>query len=142
MPSGSALSSNRSGRMTDDQELIRRATEVLNSRRLSPTVEAGGVGSALVTDKGNVYVGVCIDAACGLGFCAEHNAIGNMITNGESKIISIVAVGCDGNILPPCGKCREFIYQVDPHNVESRILLPNGAVKKLRELLPDYWKGQ
>jgi cytidine deaminase len=127
--------------MIDDQELIRRATDILNPRRLSPTVEAGGVGSALVTDRGNVYVGVCIDAACSIGFCAEHNAIGNMITNGESKIISIVAVSCDKNILPPCGRCREFIYQVDPSNVETRVLLSIGTVKKLKELLPEHWAG-
>jgi cytidine deaminase len=128
--------------MVDDQDLIREATEVLNPRRLSPTVEVGGVASALVTDKGNVYVGVCIDAGCSIGFCAEHAAIGNMITNGESKIISIVAVDSDGNTLPPCGRCREFIYQVDPYNAETRILLRNGTVKKLKELLPDHWAAQ
>jgi cytidine deaminase len=125
--------------MVDDKELIRRATEVLNPRRLSPTVEAGGVGSALVTDKDNVYVGVCIDAECSLGFCAEHTAIGAMITNGESKIVSIVAVNWNGAVIPPCGRCREFICQVDPYNVNTRILLKNGIVRKLEELLPENW---
>ncbi len=40
--------------MIDDKELIQKAKDVINPRRLSPTVEVGGVGSALVTDKGNV----------------------------------------------------------------------------------------
>jgi cytidine deaminase len=128
--------------MIDDQDLIRKAIQVLNPRRLSTTVEVGGVGSALVTDKGNVYVGVCIDAGCSIGFCAEHNAIGNMITNGESKIISIVAVGWDRQILPPCGRCRELIFQVDPYNVETRVILRNGTVRRLRELLPEHWAAQ
>jgi cytidine deaminase len=125
--------------MIDDKELIQKAKDVINPRRLSPTVEVGGVGSALVTDKGNVYVGVCIDTASSLGFCAEHNAIGSMVTHGESKIVSIVGVNWDGKILAPCGRCREFIYQLDPYNVETRVLLSNGRVMKLKELLPEYW---
>jgi hypothetical protein len=51
-----------------DTDLISRATAVLNPRRLSPTVEVGDVGCALVTVAGAVHVGVCIDATYGLGF--------------------------------------------------------------------------
>ena len=53
----------------DDAALIAAARAVLNPRRLSPTVEVAGVGAALVTASGAVYRGVCIDAACGIGFC-------------------------------------------------------------------------
>ena len=112
--------------LINDEELVGKAKDVLNPRRLSSSVEVGGVGSALVTDKGNVYVGVCIDTACSLGFCAEHNDIGNMVTNGESRIASIVAVDWDGTILSPCGRCREFIYQVDKNNTKDQVLLPTS----------------
>lgn len=125
--------------MIDDAELIRLAREVLAPRRLSPTCEVGGVGCALVTDKGNVYVGVCIDTSSSMGFCAEHNAIGTMITEGESRIISIVAVDWDEEILAPCGRCREFIYQVDPGNAETRVLLRGDKVQTVSELLPEHW---
>ena len=126
--------------LINDEELIGKAKDVVNPRRLSSSVEVGGVGSALVTDKGNVYVGVCIDTACSLGFCAEHNAIGNMVTNGESRIASIVAVDWDGTILSPCGRCREFIYQVDKDNTNTRVLLKGRKVMKLKDLLPEYWR--
>jgi cytidine deaminase len=43
-----------------------------------------------------------------MGFCAEHAAIASMLTAGESKIMTIVAVNCEGAILPPCGRCREL----------------------------------
>jgi len=33
----------RSTKMIDDKELIHKATDVINPRRLSPTVEVGGV---------------------------------------------------------------------------------------------------
>jgi cytidine deaminase len=122
--------------MIDDNELIRRAKEVVIPRWLSDFVEVGVVGSALVTDKGNIYTGISISAACSVGFCAEHNAIGNMVTNGESKITSIVAVDCDGKILAPCGRCREFISQMDKGNGDTRVILSN-KVMTLRDLLPE-----
>lgn len=56
-------------------KLYQKAVEVLNPRQVSESLEAGGVAAALVTDKGNVYRGVCIDTACSLGFCAEHAAV-------------------------------------------------------------------
>jgi cytidine deaminase len=123
----------------EDDDLYQRAKEALNPRRLSPLAEAGGVASALVTDQGNVYVGVCIDSNCGLGSCAEHTAIGNMVTNGESRILTIVAVSWDGRILSPCGRCREFIYQVDSANATTRVLLNGGRESMIGLLLPDHW---
>ena len=74
-----------------------------------------------------------------MGFCAEHNAIGTMITEGESAIVTIVAINHSGNILPPCGRCREFIFQVDPGNVRTRVLLGGRRVATIEHLLPDHW---
>jgi cytidine deaminase len=126
--------------LVTDIDLISRATALLKPRRLSSTVEVASVGCALVTSTGAVHVGVCIDAACGIGFCAEHAAIASMITHGESHIHTIVAVGSGGRgALPPCGRCRELICQVDPRNIETRILLPEGKVTALSHLLPDHW---
>lgn len=125
--------------MISDAELIEIAKRSLNPRRLSPTAEAGGVGCALVTDKGNVYAGVCIDTASGLGFCAERNAIGAMVTQGESRIETIVAVDWNKTVLSPCGTCREFIWLVDAGNRTTRVLLKDGRVASLTELLPDHW---
>ena len=68
-------------------KLYNEALSVLNPRTVSPFIEAGGVGAAILTDKGNIYKGVCIDTASTLGMCAERNAIANMLTNGESKIV-------------------------------------------------------
>ena len=77
-------------------KLYQKAVEVLNPRQVSESLEAGGVAAALVTDKGNVYRGVCIDTACSLGFCAEHAAVAAMLTAGEDRVEKIVAVGSQG----------------------------------------------
>ena len=53
--------------MIDDAELVRVARETLNPRRLSAQAEAGGVGCALVTEKGNIYLtkhGGLADCCC------------------------------------------------------------------------------
>ena len=88
------------------KELYNKAKEKLNPRMVSPFIEAGGVAAAILTESGNVYTGVCIDTACTLGMCAERNAIANMITNGESKIVRLVCVMRDGSVGSPCGDCR------------------------------------
>lgn len=121
-------------------ELIKIATQTLNPRVLSDGSDAGLVAAALVTDKGNIYKGVCIDTPSSMGFCAEHAAIAAMITAGESRIEKIVAV-CDGEgVVAPCGRCREFMYQINHENLNTEVQLHNEVVR-LEELLPHIWKG-
>jgi len=98
------------------------------------------VGAALLTEQGRVYVGVCIDTACSMGFCAEHAAAAAMVTAGESRVLKMVAVGWDGRVMPPCGRCREFISQLDDGNRDARVMVAEGSVVTLRELLPYDWR--
>jgi cytidine deaminase len=122
------------------RELYEKAKSVINPRVLSEHAEAGGVGAALLTESGNVYVGVCIDTSCSMGFCAEHAAAAAMITAGESHILKMIAVGKDGHIMPPCGRCREFISQINDKNINTEIMVEEGVILTLRELLPYDWK--
>lgn len=123
------------------EKLYKAARKVQNSRTVSPFIDAGGVAAAILTKKGNIYVGVCIDTASTLGMCAERNAIANMITNGESKIDKVVAVMPDGKVGSPCGACREYMMQLDRDSGDIEILVDLDTLKtvKLGELLPDWW---
>lgn len=123
-------------------ELIKKAAQLENPVVLSGQTIAAEVGSALITDKGNVYVGVSLHASCGIGACGEHTAIGNMLTNKETRIKRIVAVGGHGKIFPPCGRCRELMYQVNPANSETEVILGEDRVAKLKDLLPEHWYSQ
>ena len=117
------------------------AREVQYERKLSPLLEAGGVSAALLTDKGNLYTGVCIDTACSLGMCAERNAIAHMITQGESRIVKLTAVMRDGTAGMPCGACRELMMQLGEGAGDTEILCDHETKKtvRLRELMPDWW---
>ncbi len=119
-------------------ELTKIAQQTLNPRRLEKSAYAGQVAAALLTDKGNVYTGVCIDVPCSMGFCAEHAAIARMVTAGENRIEKIVAVYEDGSIVAPCGRCREFMYQICYDNLNTKILLNSGEYT-LKDLLPHIW---
>ena len=74
-------------------KLYDAAKAVLNPRKISKMVEAGGVAAAIESASGKIYVGVCVDTACTLGICAERNAIFNMLTNGESTFRRVIAIG-------------------------------------------------
>ncbi len=121
----------------DFETLYSAALEVLNPRRISENIEVGGVAAALVTDKGNIYRGVCIDTACSMGFCAEHAAVSAMVTAGESRVEAIVAVGWDKKVMSPCGRCRELLMQLG--NPETRVFLSPETAVTVREILPYYW---
>lgn len=121
--------------------LYEKALEVQNGRVISPFVDAGGVAAAILTVRGNIYVGVCIDTSCSLGMCAERNAIANMITHGENEINKVVAVMSDGRVGSPCGACREMMMQLSPRSGEIEILtdIESKTTVKLGELMPDWW---
>jgi len=120
--------------------LYELAKSVLNPRKLSGDAGAGGVGAALLSDSGRVYTGVCIDTACSMGFCAEHAAAAAMVTAGENRVVRMIAVNWNGRILPPCGRCREFISQLHAANLEAEVMVAEGVVRTLRELLPFDWR--
>jgi cytidine deaminase len=123
-----------------NEQLIQKAKKVAKLHRSSEDVRIGDVGCALISEKNNLYLGVSIHACCGVGFCAEHSAIANMVLNQEYKIKKIVAVSGDGAILPPCGRCREFMYEIDKKNYETEIILDKNRVAKLKDLLPEPWQ--
>jgi cytidine deaminase len=125
-----------------NEALITKAASVVNPKKIGAYL-VGDVGCALVTDNGNIYLGVCMDVSSGIGFCAEHSAIAAMITAGEYRISKIVAVWKDEKdtyILSPCGRCREFMRQIQEGNLDTEVILDVNKVAKLAELLPyDSW---
>ena len=122
-------------------KLYNEARKVQNNRVISSFIEAGSVSAAILTKKGNIYVGVCIDTCSGLGMCAERNAIANMITNGEYEIEKIVAVMPDGKVGSPCGACREFLMQLSKNSEDIEILMDINTLEtvKLKDLVPNWW---
>ena len=127
--------------MTDEwKKLYDTALSVISPRELSEHFSVGEVGAAVLTSKGNIYTGICLDVTCSLGFCAERNAISTMLTNGEYEFVKICAVYKDGGVMPPCGACREFMMQMGTFAKQIEVLIDNdGKTVLLSELMPSYW---
>jgi cytidine deaminase len=119
-----------------DDELIAIATALVGEYRTSEDCFAGGVAAAVLSRSGKVYSGICIDTECSMGFCAEHSAIAEMLKARDPEIAVVVAVMQGRGVVSPCGRCREFMWQVHPSNRTARIILGGGRSVTLAELLP------
>jgi cytidine deaminase len=120
----------------DRERLKAAARAVVGDFACSDVVTAGVVAAALITEAGHVFTGICIDTSSSLGFCAEHAAIAEMLKARETRIKAIVAVYEDGTVLPPCGRCRELIRQVDPANWDTEVIVSDDQIVTLGSLLP------
>jgi len=103
-------------------------------------VAFGSVASALLTKSWRVYIGISIDTACSMGFCAEHGAIAEMLKHGEVVIDKLIAVTATGEVVPPCGRCREFVTQLSPLNYQTQVMVNATTVVAMEDLLPFDWK--
>jgi cytidine deaminase len=102
--------------------------------------EYGGVGAAILTKNHKIYTGISLDNACGIGFCAEHAAVAEMLKNNETEILLCVAVTKRNKILPPCGRCRELLYQINKDNLKANIIVDTDKVVTLGDLFPMQWQ--
>ena len=70
------------------------------------------VGAAVRTPSGKVFTGCNIEnATYGLTLCAERVAIFKAISEGERHFDAIAVVTDTGALTPPCGACRQIIWE-------------------------------
>jgi cytidine deaminase len=87
------------------------------------------VGAALQTRAGKVYTGCNVESASyGLTVCAERVAIWKAVSEGERDFTDLVVVADTESLTPPCGTCRQIIWEFAKH---AKIVLAN--LRGLRE---------
>lgn len=119
-----------------DNELIEAATAV-RENAYAPFSNFR-VGSALETEDGEVIAGCNVESASyGLTVCAERVAIWKAISLGKRKIKQIAVVADTEELTPPCGVCRQIIWEFGG---DIPVVLANlhGKVEtmQMKELLP------
>lgn len=122
-----------------DNELIVMAKALVGAKDIRGGV-VKEVGCVLVTEKGKMFSGVSLDLVCGIGFCAEHTAISQMITQTDETHIRTIVATDDKGVIPPCGRCRELINILDARNKETEVIISDEKKVMLRELLPFAWE--
>jgi cytidine deaminase len=119
-----------------DQELIDAATAV-RENAYAPFSDFR-VGAALETDDGEVITGCNVESASyGLTVCAERVAIWKAISQGKRKIKHIAVVADTEELTPPCGVCRQIIWEFGG---DIPVILSNlkgkTEVVQMKDLLP------
>lgn len=93
-----------------EQELIEAATAV-RENAFAPYSDFR-VGAAVETESGTIYTGCNVESASyGLTVCAERVAIWKGISRGEKKFGRIAVVVDTEELTPPCGVCRQIIWE-------------------------------
>lgn len=75
------------------------------------------VGAALLTTRGELFVGCNVEnASYGMTNCAERTAIFTAVAKSGPKmeIQAIAIANSQGAPSPPCGTCRQVIYEFGP----------------------------
>jgi cytidine deaminase len=124
----------------EDKKLIEKAKTLVGAKDIRGGV-IKEVGCVLVTEKGKVFSGVSMDLVCGIGFCAEHTTISQMITQTDETHIKTIVATDENGVIPPCGRCRELINILDARNKETEVIISDQKKIKLRELLPFPWEA-
>ena len=92
------------------------------------------VGAAGVADDGRVVTGCNVEnASYGLGLCAECGLVSALHMSGGGRLIALTCVDGHGDLLMPCGRCRQLLYEQG--GPELLVETPEGP-RRMDELLP------
>ena len=123
-----------------DSELIQIAQDLIRRRFVEGRHH---IAAALRTRHGTVFTGVHVEANVGrIAVCAEAIAIGAAATAGDTEIATIVAVNDFGEIVSPCGMCRELISDYAPDATVIIARCGQAAPIPVAELLPHKYRRQ
>lgn len=93
------------------------------------------VGAAALTDDGRIVSGCNVEnASYGLTLCAECSLVSNLAMTGGGKLVAFTCVDAQGNVLMPCGRCRQLLFE---HSAPNMVLETVSGVKTIDEVLPD-----
>jgi cytidine deaminase len=93
------------------------------------------VGAAALTADGRIVSGCNVEnASYGLTLCAECALVGNLQMTGGGLLRAFYCVDADGNVLMPCGRCRQLLYEFRAPGME---LMTTQGIKTMDQVLPD-----
>ena len=117
-----------------DWEALRSAAREIMERAYVP-YSRFPVGAAALVDDGRVVVGCNVEnASYGVTLCAECGLVSALAASGGGRLVAFSCVDGHGNVLMPCGRCRQLLYE---HGGPDLLLETVSGVRSMREVLPD-----
>jgi len=124
-----------------DWEALRAAAREAMTRAYAP-YSRFRVGAAGLTADGRVVVGCNVEnAGYGVALCAEcgmvsalHAGAPTTGDGGPPTLVAVTCVGPDGELLMPCGRCRQLLWE----NGGAGLVLDTArGLRTMDQVLPD-----
>ncbi len=98
------------------------------------------VGAAALTADGRIISGCNVEnASYGLTLCAECALVGQLQMTGGGLLRAFYCVDAAGNVLMPCGRCRQLLYEFRAPDME---LMTTQGIRTMDQVLPDAFGPQ
>jgi cytidine deaminase len=111
------------------------ATAVAAAARAYAPYSRLRVGAAARASDGRIVVGCNVEnASYGLSLCAECVLVGALVAGGGGRLTQLACVSGSGEILMPCGRCRQVLYE---HGGPGLLVTTGAGPRPLGTLLPD-----
>jgi cytidine deaminase len=119
--------------MNIDWELLKKEAISASKKAYAPYSNFPVGASGLVSD-GRIVSGCNIEnASYGLTLCAECSMTSNLLMSGGGRLIAVVCVDGKGELLSPCGRCRQLLFEHGGN--ELQLLTPSGP-QNMSVILP------
>lgn len=93
------------------------------------------VGAAALTEDGRIVSGCNVEnASYGLTLCAECSLVSDLVMGGISRLVAFTCVDRSGNILMPCGRCRQLLFE---HSAPGMVLETVSGMRTIDQVIPD-----
>ncbi|HET6152081.1 MAG TPA: cytidine deaminase [Marmoricola sp.] len=93
------------------------------------------VGAAAIVQDGRTVSGCNVEnAAYGVTLCAECGLVSQLHLTGGGRLTHFLCVDGDGEVLMPCGRCRQLLWENGGADLE---VLTVSGVRSMDEVLPD-----
>ena len=121
------------------EELMNEAVEA--SKNSYSPYSKFRVGACVLTETGKTFRGCNFEnSSFGLTICAERNAVGSAVADGEKFIKAVAIYSPNQERCFPCGACRQVLHEFARSDDELDVILKNNngiEIHKLSELLPE-----
>ena len=133
IPTRGVCASGQDGAMDSDWQALTEAAENAATRSYAP-YSGLAVGAAARLEDGRIVTGSNVEnASYGLSLCAETSLVAALHAGGFARPLALVAVSGGGDLLMPCGRCRQLLHEAG--GPDMSILSPDGPLR-IGDLLP------
>lgn len=115
-------------------EALREAAVDVATRAYAP-YSGYRVGAAALVDDGRTVTGCNVEnAAYGVTLCAECGLVSALHAGGGGRLVRFVCVNGDGDVIMPCGRCRQLLWENGGAALEVWTV---RGVRPMTAVLPD-----